>query len=263
MPGTILVREALRRVSVLLMDIDPQFTKHPESELVDFLNDGALSIITYLPTANARVDSLRLRPGVLQGLESVATTHLKQEDGSDPSEAVRGVSLQAVLANMGADGLTPGRAVRLLDRRELDTAEPLWMAATPATAIKGYVYDPLRPLHFEVTPPVHASTQVWARIAWSAQPARLPAGAPGSELYPAGGSGGAVIPLRDEFCEPLVNYIVARAVMKESEWADAEKAAVFGNLFLSWLNAKVKITTGTSPNLKRLPFSPEPIGAAS
>jgi hypothetical protein len=72
-----------------------------------------------------------------------------------------------------------------------------------------------------------------------------------------------LIQVRDEFIDDLVNYVVARANMKDAEWADANKAQFFQSMFLGSLNAKVAAITGSNPNLKRLPFAPEPIGAAS
>ena len=60
MPGTILVREALRRVSKLLQDISPQFIKYPEQEAVDALNDAHLAIAKFLPSAASRLSLIHI-----------------------------------------------------------------------------------------------------------------------------------------------------------------------------------------------------------
>jgi hypothetical protein len=265
MPGTILVREALRRVSKLLQDISPQFVKYPEQEAVDALNDAHLAIAKFLPLASSRVDAVRLVPGTQQSIEAIPQANCKPGDGSTPAATIYGVSLLGVRRNMGADGLTPGRVVRVVDQEVLDAQDADWhLAARAKTAVQVYTYDPLTPLYFSVSPPVHASTQVWVTLAYNAQPIRIPnTGTPGSELYLADGASTATIQIRDEFIDDLVNYVVARANMKDAEWADGNKATYFANLFLGSLNAKVQVATGTNPNLKRLPMAPEPIGAAS
>lgn len=265
MPGTILVREALRRVSVLLQDISPQFVNFPEQQAVDALNDAHLAIAKYLPGAASRVDAVKLVPGTLQSIESIAAANCKPGDGSVPAVAIRGVSLLGIRRNMGADGLTPGRVVRLVDQDILDLQDPDWNLASRAkTAVQVYTYDPLTPLYFSVSPPVHASTPVWVTMAYNAEPLRIPnTGSPGSELYLADGASTETIKLRDEFIDELVFYVVARANMKEAEWADSNKAAYFTNLWATSMNAKIQVQTGTNPNLKRLPFAPEPAGAAS
>jgi hypothetical protein len=265
MPGTILVREALRRVSKLLQDISPQFINYPEQEAVDALNDAHLAIAKFLPSAASRVDAVKLVPGTQQSIETILAASCKPGDGSTPAAPIYGVSLLGVRRNMGADGLTPGRIIRVVDQEVLDAQDADWhLAARAKTAVQVYTYDPLTPLYFSVSPPVHASTAVWVTVAYNAQPIRIPnTGTPGAELYLADGASSATIQIRDEFIDDLVNYVVARANMKDAEWADGNKASYFAGLFLGSINAKVQVLTGTNPNLKRLPMAPEPIGAAA
>lgn len=265
MPGTILVREALRRVSVLLQDISPQFVKYPETQAVDALNDAHLSIAKFLPGAASRVDAVRLVPGTLQSIESIPSANVKPGDGSTPAVPVVGVNVLSIRNNMGADGLTPGKIVRIVDADILDLQDDSWhLAARAKTEVQVYTYDPLTPLYFHVSPPVHASTPVWVRMAYNAQPLRIPnTGTPGAELYLATGSSSATIQIRDEFIDDLVNYVVARANFKDAEWSDANKGQFFQSLFLGSLNAKVQAVTGSNPNLRRLPLATEPLAAAS
>jgi hypothetical protein len=266
MAATILVREALRRASYLLGDLSPaQFQRHRESECVDFLNDGALAIVKYLPIAGSRVDAIKLKPGTLQSIETIAAADCKPGDGTTPAVPILGISLLRVSRNMGANGTTPGRAIRIVDQKTLDAVDADWHSASKAaTAVANFVADPSTPRYFYVTPPAHASTAVWVELAYTAQPLRVPnTGAPGSEIYLAGGASTATIPLPDEYIDDLVNYVVARASMVESEWADSSKAQTFAGMFLASLNGKVAAITGSNPNLKRLPFAPEPVGAAA
>lgn len=261
MAGTVLVREALRRASKLLNDLSPQFQRHPEAGCVDSLNDGALAICKYLPLAGSRVDAVRLAPGTRQSIKSIAQASIVPGDGS-PAAAVQGISVISCARNMGANGAQPGRVIRPIDRKTLDAVDRDWhLPSRASTTVRGFMYDPATPLYFYVEPPVHASTPVWVELAWNAQPARVPN--PGSTSYAADGNNSTPIPIGDEYLDDLVNYVVARENMKETEWADAEKAAFFANLFLTSLNGMAAAQTGINPNLKRLPFAPEPVGAAA
>lgn len=263
MAGTILVREALRRASFLLSDLTPaQFQRWGQRECVDFLNDAALAIVKFLPTAGSRLDAVKLKPGTRQSIETIAAADCKPGDGLAPAGPILGLNFLHATRNMGADGQTPGRAVRIVDRKMLDAQDPDWHLASRAkTVVSSIAYDPLLPRYFSVTPPVHATTPVWLEFAYNAQPIKVPNA--GGEDYTATGTGGPVIPLADEHIDDLVNYLVARSNMNDSEWADANKATFFANLFLTSLNGKVAAVTGTNPNIKRLPFAPQSIGGAT
>lgn len=267
MPGTIKVREVLRRVSVLLQDIDPQYTRHGETELVDALNDAQRAIYTYLPSACSRIDAVKLAPGTMQTIESIAAANCKPGDGSTPAVPVIGSLFLGLICNMGADGLTVGRAIRPIpDGREtLDALSPNWHAEA-ATAVTGYVFDPATPRHFHVTPGAHASTAVWVRMAWVAEPLLIPnTGTPGAETYLASGGSTVTITVHDEHVPDLVNYVCARALMKNAQYGAATgmSAEAFAGLFTGSLNAKATAIMGYNPNLKKLPFAPTPVGAAS
>lgn len=259
MAGTVLVREALRRASKLLNDLSPQFQRHPEAGCIDSLNDGALAICKYLPIAGARIDAMRLVPGTRQSIRSVAQANLLP----NPGATVQGISVIGCVRNMGSAGTAPGRVIRVVDRKSLDAVDMDWHLPSRASAtVRGFMYDPATPLDFYVEPPVHATTPVWVELAWNTQPAKVPQPVTPGE-YAVAGSSTAVIPIGDEYLDDLVNYVVARENMKETEWADAEKATFFAGLFMTSLNGLVAAHTGHNPNLKRLPFAPEPIGAAA
>jgi hypothetical protein len=261
--ATILVKEALWRVGVLLNDTDPQFERYTERELIDWANDAQLAIAKFLLIASSRVDSIRLKPGVRQSLESIAPADIVPGDGITPLSAVLGTSLIAVSCNMGANGSTPGDAVRLIDSEVLDAQDRAWRTRS-GTKIKHYIYDPATPRYFYVDPAVPPSQNVWAEIAWNAQPRKIPAGGdPGTPIYHYAGASAVTLSVHDEHIDDVVNYIVARALMKNSGVTDDGRAGSFVSLFVNSLNAKVEVATGHNPNLKRLPLAPQPLGAAS
>ena len=262
MTGTVLVREVLWRASVVLNDSAPQFQRWNERELVDWLNDGQMAITKYLPAACSRIDSIKLRPGTLQSIETIAPADCKPGDGSTPSQPIKGIQFLRAICNTGADGATPGMAVRVVKAEILDSQSPDWHSIAK-TVVRSFVYDPLTPRYFHVTPGAHASTPVWLRVAYIAQPALIPnTGTTESPLYAREGSSALPIGISDEYVDDLVNYIVSRANMKDVEWADGNKAQSFAALFMSSLNAKIAVITGTNPNLQQLPFAPTPLAQA-
>lgn len=263
MASTILVKDVIGRASVLLQDI-PQFVHWPEHEIVDWLNDAQVAITKYLPASCSRLDSIKLRPGTRQSIEVIAAVDCKPGDGSTPAVPIYGTQWLGMARNMGADGVTPGKAIRVIKREDMDSQNPDWhTAANTAGVIRLFIYDPALPRYCYVYPPVPATPNVWVEAPFTAQPIKIPnTGTAGSELYLLSGGSTATISVADEFVDDLVNYVVARANMKDVEWADGNKAVAFTNMFTGSLNAKVMALTGNNPNLQVLPFAPEPIGAA-
>ncbi len=263
MAATEKVKDVLWRISVLLQDVSPQFQRWSENEIVNWLNDGQMAIVKYLPAACSRIDAVKLKAGTRQSIESIAAADCKPGDGSTPSVAILGTQVLDVIRNMGSDGVSAGRPIRVVKRETLDVESPNWHSTT-GSAVSSYTHDPRNARYFYVTPGVPASPAVWAEVSYTAQPTKIPnTGAPGSELYLVGGSSTTVIGVADEFVDDLVNYVVARANMKNAEQGDMNKASAFSAMFTGSLNSKVAAITGNNPNLKFLPFAPEPIGAAN
>lgn len=261
MASTILVRSVIEQASALLQDTAPQFAGQPEREMVDWLNEGQLFIAKFLPLASSRIDSIKLKAGSLQSIESIAVIDIIAGSGVAPTVPVLGMQLLRLICNMGADGLTAGKGVRITTVDAKDSQTPAWRAIAKSF-VDEYVHDPSTPVYFEVSPAVVGN--VWVRAAFNAQPANVPnTGTPGAELYAASGVNATRISLSDEFAQDLVNIIVARSNMRDTEWADGNKANAFSSMVLSSINAKVAAVTGHNPNLKSLPFAPQPIGQAS
>lgn len=260
MASTVLVKEVLWRAAALLQDTAPQFQRQPEHELVDWLNDAQVAITKFLPAACSRIDAVKLKAGTLQSIEAIAAVDCKPGDGSTPAVPVYGTQVLDVLCNMGADGLTPGKAIRLTERKVLDSQSPMWHTLT-GSAVSSWMFDPRNPRYILVTPGV-VGTQ-WVRMSFTAQPIKIAnTGSAGSELYLYSGTNTTTISIADEHVDDLTDYIVARANMRETEWADTNKATAFAQKFLSSLNAKVAAITGNNPNLQQLPLAESPIGRA-
>jgi hypothetical protein len=258
--STVLAKDVLLRVSQQLLDAPDaarQFRRWSEQELLGWLNEGQRVIAKFLPASCSRLDALKLAAGTRQSLDSIAAADMKPADGSD-ALAVKGKQLLDVVRNMGADGLTPGRAIRVVQRDALDAIDPLWHTRTDS-AISEYLYDPRNPKVFWVYPGVTGA--MWAEVSYLANPAEIP--------YEVGsmrmdGASTVLLSIDDQYVDDLENYMLARAHLKESEVAsNAQLASSYVNIFVSSINAQAKAMTGTNPNLKFLPFAPEAPGAAS
>lgn len=263
MAGTTLVKDVLWRTSVLLGDHKPaQFIRWSEREMVQWLDDAQLAIIKFLPAAGSRIDSIKLKPGSRQSIELIQPDDVKPGDGSVPFDPVYGIEVLDVIRNMGSNGATPGPAISdAVDRRMLDAQNRNWHNAI-GNRVMNVVHDPRNRQYFYVYPSV---TNGWVEVSYTARPAPIPnTGTALLPLYAYTGGSTLAIFLGSEWVEDIVNYICARARLKQAEVSgDMQSAQMFTQLFLGSLNAAVSAMTGVNPNLKRLPLAPSPIGAAS
>ena len=252
---TVLVRNVLWRASTMLQDANPQFYRHAERDMVDALNDGQVAIAKFLPPACSRIDAVRLAPGTKQSIASIPAAWCKPGDGSTPTAPIIGTGLIELVRNMGADGMTPGRSVRLVSGRTLEEQDRDWHTRT-GPVVKACVYDPMTPRYFWVSPGVPGDTQVWVDMAYTAQPLAIPyTGTEGSPQYAGAGTSTQTITIADEYADDLVNYVVARMLYKPSEWSDAQKGDAFAAMFNNSLSAKVQAMTGSNPNIRHLPLA--------
>ena len=245
MASTILVKDAMYRVSVILQDVVPQFAYWPEHELVQWMNDAQAAITKFLPSACSRVDIVKLKAGSRQSIEKILAADCKPGDGSTPTLPIYGKVLLDVVRNMGADGASPGKAIRLIDRDVKDGQSPGWHAVAGDGTVDSFMYDPRTPRYFYVSKPATVSPVTWIEIAYTAQPLQID----------NSGTATDTITIDDEFLDDVVNYVVARAHMKGSKYGDPSKAVAYTGMFTSSLNAKVTAATGNSPQLKMLPLA--------
>jgi len=162
--GTLTATAVVTRVATLLQDKDN--IRWPLTELFLWITDAQGVWITdaqgeigsYKPDALVKTSTLTLAAGTKQTL---------------PSD---GITLIDVVRNMGAGGLTPGRAPRLVMREILDAQLPTWHSDTASAEVKHYVFDPANQRAFYVQPPQPASGMGSLEIVYSAAPTPITAG---------------------------------------------------------------------------------------
>lgn len=213
--STITAQSVVDKVQVILQDTTG--VRWPDSELLDWLNDGQREIVLYKPNAFIKNLAVRMAVGTKQSL---------------PAD---GVQLIDVVRNMGTNGTTPGRAVRITMREVLDSQLPDWHSETPSSVVKHYVYSLLDLKNFYVYPPQPAAGQGYLEIVYGASP---------TDTTLAG-----TITLDDIYQNVLVDYILYRAYSKDTEYAaDQNRAATHQNAYIAALTGKAKVEVGANPN---------------
>lgn len=250
MASTVLVKDLLYKVSTQLHDLAPQFTRWTEHELVGWLNDAQRAIAKYMPSSCSRVDVVKLVPGTKQSIEQIPANRVIPGDGSSPT-AVSGMALLDVRRNMGANGTTPGNAIRIVDMEILDSIYPDWHTKTGNPT--QYAFRQVTPKVFYVSPGVGSSSSVWIELSYIALPTPIVA----NGAFGFDGSSTVPISVNDTYTDDLINYVLARAYMKDAEFAaNANLASAHTTLFTSSINAQVAALTGVNPNMQSLPINP-------
>ncbi len=214
--GTIIARAVIEKAQIILQDTTG--VRWPsETELLGWLNDGQLEVMVFKPNANVKNTAVKLVAGTKQAL---------------PDD---GVQLIDMVRNMGTNGTTPGRAIRIVMREILDAQMPTWHLATPAAEVKHYMYTMLDPKNYYIYPPQPASNQGYAELVYGATPALATINGP--------------ITIDDIYQNVLVDYILYRAYSKDTEYAaDQNRAANHQSTYIAALTGKMKIEAGVNPN---------------
>lgn len=182
--GTVTAKTIIDKAATQLIDIAG--VRWTRSELLGWLNDGMRQIVLMQPNATNTVVSKQLAAGTRQSL---------------PAD---GWLLLTITRNMGTNGTTPGRAIRVVSREVMDAFTPDWHTATASAVTKNYLYDMQDQTAFYVYPP--SNGQGYVELNYSKQPADLTAET-------------QVIPIFDVFQGALVDYILYRACSKDAEYA--------------------------------------------
>lgn len=261
----LLVRNLLRRVSATLMDTRPQFKRYTQADMVLALRAAVRAVCKYLPHSCARTVAVQLLPGHIQPVGRIPSARVQTYDGATPWDLDVQYVFE-VVRNMGTNGLTPGRAIRLTDQQRQNAIDP-FAHSIAGTVVRQYAYNPQVPTEVLVWPPVAASPAVvWVDMRVSAPPAPIPdgSGGAGSETYRFEGSSTQVVGLDDRFEDELWNYCCAYLLLSEAKAQGAlNRAALHVQAFNASINSLAEQQTGHNPNLKALPFAPEVPGAAS
>lgn len=175
--------------------------------------------------------------------DSTAVTATQQLTASQTKQVLSGASdlrLIRLVRNMGANGTTVGRAIRLGDMNALDSFNPDWHTAEKSAVVKEYMFNAERPDEFWVSPPVHATTAVHVELIKSVLPAAVAATTD-------------TLPVDDIYGPPLIEWCCYRAFSRDSErtpnWA---RAARHFQAFFNLLQIKMQADMAISPKVRAM-----------
>jgi hypothetical protein len=213
----------VRRAVETLQDITS--VRWPVSELVRYLNDGQREVVLYRPDSMVTNSTVTCIAGTKQQIPS------------------NGAKLIEVVRNAASTGTK--KAVRMVNREILDAQVPNWHNITGAVDVLHFMYDLRDPKTFYVYPPALPTTQL--DIVYAAYPTDVPEPADGALFSAVTGT----ISLPDIYSNALLDYILARCFMKDSEYAgNAARATAHYQLFAAALGVELKGTMTFAPTSK-------------
>ncbi|MCK4826182.1 hypothetical protein KA005_61130 [bacterium] len=200
---------------------DPSFITWTEADHIANFNSARRQVILVRPDAFSSLESVLLTPG--------ENTH------NLPADSLR---LLKVTRNMGADGATAGRAIRMVDMESLNTFDRDWPKASKGkTVIRETAYDDRFPTVFNTEPPAHATTAVYIEVGVSKLPTDM--------ADPDADS----LEIRDTYEQPMRQYMLHLAFAVETEsQASMAKSRSFLQDFYNSLGIKTKVDKGYTPS---------------
>ena len=210
--GTILASAIIDKAEIILQDITN--VRWSAAELLVWLNDGQREIVARKPDTYVLASAVLLTAGTRQAAPAGT------------------VQLIDIPYNMGTGGATPGAQIRVLPRQVMDDCLRDWRSAAQATDIEVICFDPRDPLAFDCYPPSNGTGYVWmVRVG-----------------TPADIGAGTAITVGDIYAVPLMHYIIAQALMQDSDFTpNTSRAQAHLGLFLNGLGAKEATETAGEP----------------
>lgn len=210
------VQDIIDRTTDLLLDKDrgDDEARWSDAELIRWINDSRMAIISRRAQAGTVIEAMELVAGTKQTVPGSAITFM---------DAIR---------NVKADG-TPGRSIRRTDRQILDDQDLYWHASTQSSEISQFVFDDRVPRNFYVYPPAKAGTLI--EVSYAKNPDPVASITDDLDFQP-------------EYMDAIVNYVCYRAKSKDSEYANAAEAAAFYGAFNDSLGIQNQTFSAASPN---------------
>lgn len=180
--GTLLASALIAAASELAQDENNVVWSSPQA--LEWLNDGQRAVCNLRPDANALNHTVQLAVGTRQ--------------------AITGRRLFDIIRNMGSDGLTPGRAITLIDKQVMDEFNFNWHNATASVEVEEYIYDLRDPTTFYVSPPVSNAASVYVELSEAVNPDNI------TDV-------GDPIALNDIYAPALIEWMCYRFFGRDSE----------------------------------------------
>lgn len=213
--GTVLASTVIASASEILLDSSN--ARWSTTDHLRYLNDGQYELVVLKPTASVTISAVQCVAGAKQAL---------------PAD---GLALLDVPRNMGTDGLTPGRAIKIIPRELLDSFNPNWYVGTASATVKHYIYSPLSPKVWYCFPPQPASGFGYVEMVYASVPATIATTV-------------GTITVDNIFSPALVYYCVYRALQRDAEYAgNSAEAMRYYGMFSAIVQGKAAGELALSP----------------
>lgn len=200
--------------------VDTGAVRWSTAELLDYLNDARRELSIFRPDVYAATVVVNLVGGTRQTIPDTASRFLNAN------------------RNIADDGATPGRAVRLVQREDLDADAPGWHTDPATTTVREFMFDDGDPRTFWCSPP--ATGGIKLEIVVAVTPTDISNAA--NELSAA----------EDAYVTALHDYVVFRALAIDSEQqGNAAKASAFRALWDATTGQGDARDATASPNTRR------------
>ena len=208
------------KASVLLGDVAA--TRWTSAELLGWLNDGQLELVILAPAVNTRNVALLLVAGVKQSL---------------PAD---GITLIDIPYNSGSAGTTMGTVINHVPKEIMLKRIPGWTTTLPNSVVKHFIYSNSDPLIFYVYPP-QPSVPKYVECVYSARPVLITAATVGIKIT-----------ICDFYQNALLDYVIYRALSKDSEYGNQDaKAMAHYQLFIQAASINAPPQAPTPPQPKQ------------
>jgi hypothetical protein len=233
---TIAAQSIVRRATDLLQD--QTSVRWPANELVRWLNDAQRAIVKVRPDSMNTTATMTLSAGTRQDLDS-STANAAGNAALSPAPS----KLIEITRNMAATSAK--KAVTLVPRQIMDSQTPGWHALVGTVDILHYMFDARDPKTFYVYPPATNLAQL--EVMYSAYPTDIAEPADGTTYTSVTGN----LSLPDIYADDVLNLVMARAYMKDSEYAgNAERAAGYMAMAVKSLGDEIAATMAVKPQMK-------------
>lgn len=213
--GLLTGTDIIERVTDTLQDKDN--IRWPRLELLRYINDAQREIVLKRPDSSAKTTAMSVTSG--------QTRQVLPADGARLIEVVR---------NMGGDGVTAGKAVRLTAREVLDSQVPNWHVTPSGSVATHYVFDIRNPKTFYLYP--KPASAYFIELVYSAAPVNLPAES-------------GTISLDDIYANAIIAYVLMRAYQKDEDFArNADMAGFWAQAFMVGIDARTQADGAVNPN---------------
>lgn len=214
---TTTVQSILKSAQTALSDLTG--TTWPATELATYLSDGQRALVVVRPDAGAVTASFVPAAGARQTLPAAATS----------------------LIDIPRNTAGTKKVIRKVNQTMLDLFNPDWQSMTGVTEIIHFSYDAREPNVFMVYPPA-ASSGASVELIYSALPADV--ATPGGAAYSTATGN---IGVADQWAEALLNYVLARAYMKDGETANAQLSQTYMGTYAALIGVQFTSSQTVAP----------------